>query len=99
MKQAFDDTIGLAAIAVRVVGIAAVLARLGWWIVPVAVAIMVLYVLLGVRGGRRLYEFERRAASRRRRAEYLSDEVLQAREAAAERGIVRLCKLPERTVA
>ena len=87
VKQAFDDTIGLAAIAVRVVGIAAVLARLGWWIVPVAVAIMVLYVLLGVRGGRRLYEFERRAASRRRLAEYLSDEVLQAREAAAERGL------------
>ena len=85
VKQAFDDTIGLAAIAVRVVGIAAV--RLGSWIVPVAVAIMVLYVLLGVRGGRRLYEFERRAASRRRLAEYLSDEVLQAREAAAERGL------------
>ena len=87
VKQAFDDGIGLAAIAVRVVGIAAVLARLGWWILPVALAIMVLYVLLGIRGGRRLYEFERRAASRRRRAEYLSDEVLQAREAASERGL------------
>ena len=87
VKQAFDDGIGLAAIAVRVVGIAAVLARLGWWILPVAVALMVLYMLLGIRGGRRLYEFERRAASRRRRAEYLSDEVLQAREAAAERGL------------
>ena len=87
VKQAFDDGIGLAAITVRVVGIAAVLARLGWWILPVAVAIMVLYVLLGVRGGRRLYEFERRAASRRRRAEYLSDEILQAREAASERGL------------
>ncbi len=87
VKQAFDDGIGLAAIAVRVVGIAAVLARLGWWIVPVAMAIMGLYVLLGIRGGRRLYEFERRAASRRRRADYLSDEVLQAREAAAERGL------------
>ena len=87
VKQAFDDGIGLAAIAVRVVGIAAVLARLGWWIVPLAIAIMVLYVLLGIRGGRRLYEFERRAATRRRRAEYLSDEVLQAREAASERGL------------
>ena len=87
VKQAFDDGIGLAAIAVRVVGIAAVLARLGWWIVPLAIAIMVLYVLLGIRGGRRLYDFERRAATRRRRAEYLSDEVLQAREAASERGL------------
>ena len=87
VKQAFDDGIGLAAIAVRVIGIAAVLARLGWWILPVAVALMVLYVLLGIRGGRRLYEFERRAASRRRRAVYLSDEVLQAREAASERGL------------
>ena len=87
VKQAFDDGIGLAAIAVRVIGIAAVLARMGWWILPFAVALMVLYVLLGIRGGRRLYEFERRAASRRRRAEYLSDEVLQAREAASERGL------------
>ncbi len=87
VKQAFDDGIGLAAIAVRVVGIAAVLARLGWWILPVALALMVLYVLLGIRGGRRLYEFERREATRRRRAEYLSDEVLQAREAASERGL------------
>ncbi len=87
VKQAFDDGIGLAAIAVRVVGIAAVLTRLGWWILPVAVALMGLYVLLGVRGGRRLYEFERRSASRRRRAQYLSDEVLQAREAASERGL------------
>ena len=87
VKQAFDDGIGLAAIAVRVIGIAAVLARLGWWILPVAVALMGLYVLLGVRSGRRLYEFERRAASRRRRAQYLSDEVLQAREAASERGL------------
>ena len=87
MKQAFDDGVGLAAIAVRVVGIAGVLARLGWWIVPVAMAIMVLYVLLGIRGGRRLYEFERGAARRRRRAGYLSDAVLQAREAASERGL------------
>ena len=55
VKQAFDDGIGLAAIAVRVVGIAAVLARLGWWILPAAMALMVLYVLLGIRGGRRLY--------------------------------------------
>ena len=87
VKQAFDDGIGLAAVAVRVIGIAAVLARLGWWILPVAVALMGLYVLLGIRGGRRLYDFERRAASRRRRAQYLSDEVLQAREAASERGL------------
>ncbi len=87
VKQAFDDGIGLAAIVVRVVGIAAVLSRLGWWILPVAMAVMVLYVLLGVRGGRRLYEFERRAASRRRRAGYLSHDVLQAREAASERGL------------
>ena len=87
VKQAFGDGIGLAAIAVRVIGIAAVLARLGWWILPVAVALMGLYVLLGIGGGRRLYEFERRAASRRRRAQYLSDEVLQARGAASERGL------------
>ena len=84
-KQAFDDGIALMAIAVRVLGIAVVLARLEWWIVPVVVAVMVPFVLLGVRSGSRLYEFERHVAHRRRRAEYLSEEVLAGRDAAAER--------------
>ena len=84
-KQTFDDGVALVAIAVRVLGIAVVLARLEWWIVPVVMAVMVPFVFLGVRSGRRLYEFERRVAHRRRRAEYLSEEVLQGRDAAAER--------------
>ena len=87
VKQAFDDGVGLAALAVRVIGLAAVLARLGWWIVPVAIAITVPFVLLGVHSGRRHYELERRLSGRRRRAEYLSEEVLQGREAAPERGL------------
>ena len=87
VKQAFDDAVGLAALAVRVVGIAAVLARLGWWIVPAAIAITVPFVLLGVHSGRRHYELERRLSGRRRRAEYLSEGVLQGREAAVERGL------------
>ena len=87
IKQTFDDGVGLAALAVRVIGIAAVLARLGWWIVPAAVAITVPFVLLGVHSGRRHYELERRLSGRRRRAEYLSEEVLQGREAALERGL------------
>ena len=87
VKQAFDDGVGLAALAVRVFGIAAVLARLGWWIVPAAIAITVPFVLLGVHSGRRHYELERRLSGRRRRAEYLSEEVLQGREAAVERGL------------
>ena len=87
VKQAFDDAVGLAALAVRVIGIAAVLARLGWWIVPAAIAITVPFVLLGVHSGRRHYELERRLSGRRRRAEYLSEEVLQGREAAVERGL------------
>ena len=87
VKQAFDDGVGLAALAVRVIGIAAVLARLGWWIVPAAIAITIPSVLLGVHSGRRHYELERRLSGRRRRAEYLSEEVLQGREAAVERGL------------
>ena len=87
VKQAFDDVIGLAAVAVRVIGIAVVLARLSWWIVPVVLAVTVPFVLLGIRGGRRAYELERRVARRRRRAEYLSGEVLQGRDAAAERAL------------
>ena len=85
VKQVFDDAIGLVALAVRVVGIAVVLARLAWWIVPVVVVAMVPFVLLGMWSGRRLYEFQRRAARSRRRAEYLSRDVLQGRESAAER--------------
>ncbi len=85
VKQAFDDGVALAALAVRVIGLAAVLARLGWWIVPAAIAITVPFVLLGVHSGRRHYELERRLSRRRRRAEYLSEEVLQGREAALER--------------
>ena len=87
VKQAFDDVSGLAAVAVRVIGIAVVLARLSWWIVPVVLAVTVPFVLLGIRGGRRAYELERRVARRRRRAEYLSGEVLQGRDSAAERAL------------
>ena len=85
VKQSFDDGIGLVVVAVRVIGIAVVLARLQWWIVPVVMAIMVPFVVLGVRSGRRLYQFERRVSRQRRRAAYLSEEVLQGRETAAER--------------
>lgn len=87
VKRAFDDLIGLAAVAVRVVGIAVVLARLQWWVVPVMLAATVPFVLLGVRSGRRLYDFERRVARQRRRATYLSEEVLQGRDPAAERAL------------
>ena len=95
VKQAFDDVIGLAAVAVRVVGIAVVLARLSWWIVPVVLAVTVLFVLLGIRGGRRAYELERRVSRQRRRATYLSEEVLQGRDPVAERP-VRLLRLREK---
>ena len=84
VKQASDDVIGLAAVAVRVVGIAVVLARLSWWIVPAVLVVTVPFVLVGIRGGRRAYELERRVSRQRRRAEYLSRDVLQGRESAAE---------------
>lgn len=87
VKQAFDDGVGLAALAVRVIGLAAVLARLGGWIVPAAIAITVPFALLGVHSGRRHYELERRLSGRRRRAKYLAEEVMQGRAAAPERGL------------
>ena len=87
VKQAFDDGVGLVAVAVRVIGIAVVLARLAWWIVPVVIAITVPFVLLGIRSGKRVYELERRVSRQRRRATYLSEEVLQGRDAAAERAL------------
>ena len=87
VKQAFDDYVGLVSVAVRVVGIAVVLARLGWWIVPAVLAVTVPFVLLGIRSGQRVYELERRVSRRRRRASYLAEEVLQGRDAAAERAL------------
>ena len=45
------------------------------------------FVLLGIRGGQRAYELERRVARQRRRATYLSEEVLQGRDPAAERAL------------
>ena len=86
VKQAFDDYVGLLSVAVRVVGIAVVLARLGWWIVPAVLAVTVPFVLLGIRSGQRVYELERRVSRQRRRASYL-EEVLQGRDAAAERAL------------
>ena len=71
----------------RVVGIAVVLARLGWWIAPAVLAVTVPFVLLGIRSGQRVYELERRVSRWRRRAGYLAEEVLQGRDAAAERAL------------
>ena len=87
VKQAFDDYVGLLSVAVRVVGIAVVLARLGWWIVPAVLVVTVPFVLLGIRSGQRVYELERRVSRQRRRASYLAEEVLQGRDAAAERAL------------
>lgn len=85
VQNAYADVIGLAALAVRVIGIAAVLARLGWWIIPAAALIIAPFLLLGTRSGRSLYDLDRRVSKQRRRAEYLAKEVLQGRDAAAER--------------
>ena len=87
VKQAFDDYVGLLSVTVRVVGIAVVLARLGWWIVPAVLAVTVPFVLLGIRSGQRVYELERRVSRQRRRASYLAEEVLQGLDAAAERAL------------
>lgn len=85
VKQAFDDVIDAAGLIVRVIGIGVVLARIGWWIIPAVVVVMAPLILMGVRGGRRLYRLERRWSVLRRRAEYLAGSVLQGRDSAGER--------------
>lgn len=87
VKQAFDDLIEVAGLTVRIFGITAVLARIGWWIIPVVIAIMVPTILLGTGGGRRVYRQKRRLAVLERRAEYLAGNVLQGRDAAGERAL------------
>lgn len=85
VKQAFDDVIDAAGLIVRVIGIGVVLARIGWWIIPAVVVVMAPLILMGVRGGRRMYRLERRLSVIRRRAEYLTGSVLQGRDSAGER--------------
>ena len=85
VQQSYDEVIGLAALVVRVIGIAAVLARLGWWIIPAVILIIAPFVLLGTRSGSNLYDLESRIVGQLRRIGYLSGDLLQGREAAAER--------------
>ncbi len=86
LKASYFHLVDLLAFAVKIAGLLAILAGAVWWAPLPVVAVSALALILGVRGGARLYEAEREVAHLDRRCDYLS-EVLLGREAAAERTV------------
>ncbi len=84
LKASYFHLVDLASFIIKVTGLLAILASLVWWAPLPVVVVSALALILGIRGGARLYEAEREVAHLDRRCDYLSD-VLLGREAAAER--------------
>ena len=86
LKASYFHLVDLLAFAVKIAGLLAILAGAVWWAPLPVVAVSAFALILGIRGGARLYEAEREVAHLDRRCDYLS-EVLLGREAAAERTV------------
>jgi ATP-binding cassette, subfamily B, bacterial len=84
LKETYYHLVDLAAFVLKVAGLLALLATAVWWAPLVVLAVGGLALVLGVRGGRALYQAERQVAAHDRRLDYLS-QLLLGREAAAER--------------
>lgn len=84
LKGTYYHLVDLTAFVLKVAGLLALLATAVWWAPLVVLAVGGLALVLGVRGGKALYQAERQVAAHDRRLDYLS-QVLLGREAAAER--------------
>lgn len=84
LKETYYHLVDLAAFVLKVVGLLALLATAVWWAPLAVLAVGGFALVIGVRGGRALYQAERQVAAHDRRLDYLS-QVLLGREAAAER--------------
>ncbi len=84
LKATYYHLVDLAAFVLKVVGLLALLASVVWWAPLVVFAVSGFALIIGVRGGKALYQAERQVAEHDRRLDYLSG-VLLGREAAAER--------------
>ena len=86
LKASYFHLVDLLAFLIKVAGLLAILASAVWWAPLPVVGVSALALILGIRGGARLYDAEREVARLDRRCDYLS-EVLLGREAAAERTV------------
>ncbi len=84
LKETYYHLVDLTAFVLKVVGLLALLASTVWWAPLVVLAVGGFALVIGVRGGKALYQAERQVAEHDRRLDYLSG-VLLGREAAAER--------------
>jgi ATP-binding cassette subfamily B protein len=86
LKATVYHLVDLAAFILKVVGLLALLAAAVWWAPLVVLVAGGLALVVGVRGGKALYQAERQVAEHDRRLDYLS-QVMLGREAAAERAL------------
>ena len=84
LKETYYHLVDLAAFVLKVAGLLALLASAVWWAPLVVFTVGGFALVIGVRGGKALYQAERQVAEHDRRLDYLSG-VLLGREAAAER--------------
>jgi ATP-binding cassette, subfamily B, bacterial len=84
LKASYFHLVDIVAFVIKVAGLLAILAAAVWWAPLPVVVVSALALILGIRGGARLYQAERDVARRDRRCDYLGD-VLLGRESAAER--------------
>jgi len=84
LKATYYHLVDLTAFVLKIVGLLALLAAAVWWAPLVVFAIGGFALVIGVRGGKALYQVERQVAEHDRRLDYFSS-VLLGRDAAAER--------------
>jgi ATP-binding cassette subfamily B protein len=84
LKETYYHLVDLAAFVLKVVGLIVLLTSAVWWAPLMVFAVGGFALILGVSGGKALYQAERQVAEHDRRLDYLSG-VLLGREAAAER--------------
>lgn len=84
LKAAYYHLVDMVSFIVKVGGLLVVLASAVWWAPFIVVAVAGFALVLGVRGGKGLYQAEREVAAHDRRIAYLG-EVMLGRDASAER--------------
>ncbi|MEG0672328.1 ABC transporter ATP-binding protein [Clostridium sp.] len=82
--QIFKSCNSIITIAIQVIGVLYTLVKYNWWIVMIFIFIIIPIIFLTFKGGKAIYESEKKVGYITRQMNYLSD-VLSSREASAER--------------
>jgi ATP-binding cassette subfamily B protein len=84
LKATYYHLVDMASFIIKVGGLLVLLGSAVWWAPIIVIAVAGLALVIGVRGGKRLYRAEREVAEHDRRLAYLGD-VMLGRDASAER--------------